>query len=191
MTPCITSEGAPADSPVFNQPERAQYGPPASYTTSEGATYKLLPTRHHSSHIHRLLRRHSLYLGQWGHRHTNSIMRRAHTHAIYYLHRMTARQLPPNFPHRPRQAIYPQHKHHVGRLRFPRRRPTRIAPLTQHGLSATYTDTDLQISTPTICTRTQDHHLRRQKPQCKRVAFLPTQDPAINSLQRRPARTTR
>jgi hypothetical protein len=126
LTPCITSEGAPAGSLVFHQPERAQYGSPASYTTSEGATWELPSTRHYSSHLHLLLYRRSLYLGQWRHRYTNSIMRRTHTHAIYYLHRqhvptrIRRRQLPPNLPHRSRQAIYPQHKHHVGRLRFPR-----------------------------------------------------------------------
>ncbi len=130
MTPGITSEGASADSPVFHQPERAQYGPPASYTTSEGVTYNLPSTRHYSSHLHRLLLRRSLYLRQWRHRYTNSIMRRTHTHTIHSLHRqqfptrIRRRQLPPNLPHRPRQAGYPQHKHHVGRLRFPRRRPT-------------------------------------------------------------------
>jgi hypothetical protein len=130
LTPCITSEGAPTDSPVFHQPERAQYGLPASYTTSEGVTYKFPITRHYSSHLHRLLFRRSLYLGQWRHRYTNSIIRRTHTYAIYYLHRqhfptrIRCCQLPPNLPHRPRQAIYPQHEHHFGRLRFPRRRLT-------------------------------------------------------------------
>ena len=125
MTPCITSEGAPADSPVFHQPERAQYGPPASYTTSEGATYKLPSTRHYSSHLHRLLLRRSLYLRQWRHRYTNSIMRRTHTYTIHTLHRqhfptrIQRRQLQPNLPHCTRQANYSQHDHHVGRLRLP------------------------------------------------------------------------
>jgi hypothetical protein len=50
-------------------------------------------------------------------------MRRTHTNATYYLHRQHSptrirrRQLPPNIPHRPR--IYPQHKHHVERIRLP------------------------------------------------------------------------
>ena len=130
MTSGGTSEGAPADSPVWHHLKRAPYGLPASYTTYECATYTVPPTGHYSSHIHRLLSRRSLYLGQRRHRHTNSIMRRAHTHTIYYLHRqhfptrIRRRHLQPNLPYRPRQAIYPQHQHHVGRLRFPRRRPT-------------------------------------------------------------------
>jgi hypothetical protein len=40
-------------------------------------------------------------------------------------------------------------------------------------------------------TRTQDHHLRRNKSQCKLVAFLPPQSPASHRGSSRPARTTR
>jgi hypothetical protein len=148
MTPCIT-EGAPADSPDFHQPERAQYGPPASYTTSEGANYKLPSTRHYSSHLHRLLLRRSLHLGQWRHRYTQ--------YTPY-----TNSTSPPGFDVANYHQIFPiAHD----KLAIPNTNIMLdafvfhdvdlhsnlfgIAPLTQHGLSTTYTDTDLQISAPT------------------------------------------
>ena len=86
-------------------------------------------------------------------------MRCAHTHAIYYLHRQ---HFPPGFDVANYNQIFPIAH---GKLSIPNTNITLdafvfqdddlhsnlygIAPLTQHGLSATYTDTDLQISAPT------------------------------------------